>query len=238
MSTIRVVPTYVVHRVLAGGSVSGVSPSGDSSYSFDYDNEAGGPFTVGEDLSWSGGTGKLGDIVDDGTTGRMNIILSTGPVPSDNVTITGGASSATCDVDGTVTNGLVDSEETIRRGRYRKYDILDDGGLLSITEAVAIDGFSIMGVSISAAGLTAASFNIINRDSEEMHVGAITSLSSGNGFYEWRNDGLIVAPGCSFQVVGTGTLTSVGRILFIVGSGWPGSIFDTAPILGTDSRTT
>jgi len=74
-----------------------------SQYSFDYDNELGGPFTVGEALSWTGGTGYLVELTDAGVTGSMVIVVDGGVAPSDGLTITGGASSATCDVDGAVT---------------------------------------------------------------------------------------------------------------------------------------
>ncbi len=74
------------------------------SHSFDYDNEIGGPFTVGESLSWgtggTAGTGLLSSIVDNGTTGTIDFILTSGVVPTDGLTVTGGTSSATCDVDG------------------------------------------------------------------------------------------------------------------------------------------
>jgi hypothetical protein len=72
-------------------------------YTFSYDNEASGPFELGETLSWTGGTGSLETLIDAGTTGTMEIKLLTGVAPSDGLQITGGTSSATCDVDGSVT---------------------------------------------------------------------------------------------------------------------------------------
>ena len=74
------------------------------SHFFNYDNELGGPFTIGESLSWTGGTGILSSITDNGTTGTMYIIVNSGSTaPTDGQTITGVASSATADVDGAVT---------------------------------------------------------------------------------------------------------------------------------------
>lgn len=78
-----------------------------------YDNEASGPFTENEVLSWgtgsTAGTGALLALNDAGTTGDMWIQLLTGVPPTDGLTITGGSSSATCDVNGSVTSRAVSS---------------------------------------------------------------------------------------------------------------------------------
>jgi len=73
-------------------------------HEFNYDNETGGPFTEPENISWSGGTGQLFAIDDNGTTGTIWMQLLTGVAPSDDDTITGGLSSATCQVNGSVTS--------------------------------------------------------------------------------------------------------------------------------------
>lgn len=76
-------------------------------HSFAYDNEAGGPFQEDEVLSWgtglTAGTGLLLALDDNGATGNIYIQLLTGIAPTDGLEITGGISSATCDVDGAVT---------------------------------------------------------------------------------------------------------------------------------------
>jgi len=78
-----------------------------------YDNEASGPFTEDETLSWgtgaTAGEGILLALDDQGVTGTMWIQLLTGVVPTDNDEITGGSSSATCDVAGSVTSRSVPS---------------------------------------------------------------------------------------------------------------------------------
>ncbi len=101
-------PNYVTFTV--GGIVSGdrvlVGPAG---YRFAYDAESGGPFTVGETLTFGtpSGTAVLAELVDSGTTGYMVIgPILTGTVPTDNSTITGGSSSATAAVNGLVANAV------------------------------------------------------------------------------------------------------------------------------------
>lgn len=67
---------------------------------FAYDNEASGPFTEGETLTFgNGATATLVYLVDDGTTGAMYCELLTGSAPPDNNSITGGTSSATANVN-------------------------------------------------------------------------------------------------------------------------------------------
>ena len=66
-----------------------------------------GTFQEPEAVSWAGGTGQL-LAIDSTTAGtKMWIQLLTGQVPSDNDVITGGTSSATCQVDVTVTSRLL-----------------------------------------------------------------------------------------------------------------------------------
>jgi len=82
-------------------------------HQWDYDGEASGPFNEDETLSWgsgvSAGTGVLLALDDNGSDGTMWIQLLTGVPPVDNTSITGGTSSATCNVDGSVTARSVSS---------------------------------------------------------------------------------------------------------------------------------
>lgn len=236
MAEIKRIPTVLVYEFLSGASITGVAPAEKSLYTFDYDNEAGGPFQVGEDLSWTGGTGYLAELVDAGTTGNMVIFLATGALPTDNLAITGGVSSATCDVDGDVTAaGISDSVETIKRGRYRRYNYLLDGGLIDISEANAHDGYKVRSILISAPGITAVNMFVIDRHSNAVFAGSETP-TAGNAYHDWKDLGLVVAPGCKFQVVGTGTLSAAGRIMFIIDRGWSHDEFDSMPQLGSSNR--
>jgi hypothetical protein len=72
-------------------------------HEIEVDNPSG-TFSAYEAVSWSGGTGQM--LAIDSTTAptKMWIQLLTGVAPTDGQTITGGTSSATCDVDTTVTD--------------------------------------------------------------------------------------------------------------------------------------
>ena len=102
---LRLPPNNVTFAL--GGLESGedrvlIAPLG---YEFAWDNEGGTPpFQLGETLTFtapSAGTAYLSKLVDDGTTGRMQIRMLTGTIPVDGNDITG-ASGATADVDGVV----------------------------------------------------------------------------------------------------------------------------------------
>jgi len=73
-------------------------------HSFNYDNEASGPFVQNEIISWgsgvTAGTGRILAFLDSGSTGTIWIQLLSGVAPANTLTVTGGTSSATADVDG------------------------------------------------------------------------------------------------------------------------------------------
>lgn len=108
-NTLNQTPNYVdfdVNSLVSGEDYVLVGPRG---YRYEYDNEASGPFTVGEELTFTSpaGTADLADIVDQGSVGMMFIgPIKTGSAPTDNSTITGGTSSATADVKGAVSNDI------------------------------------------------------------------------------------------------------------------------------------
>ena len=66
-------------------------------------------FSAFEAVSWSGGTGQMLAINDVNAPTKMWIQLLTGVAPTNNQTITGGTSGATCLVDTTVTERTVSS---------------------------------------------------------------------------------------------------------------------------------
>lgn len=62
-----------------------------------YDNEVGGPFQVGEPLTWHDGAGTVRAMWDAGATGWLAIQKTSGNWPNDNDTVTGTTSGATAD---------------------------------------------------------------------------------------------------------------------------------------------
>lgn len=98
-------PNYVTFTI--GGLVSGedyvfISPLG---YRFQYDNEGGTPpFQVGEILTFSTpATAVVAQVLDWGTYGELTTgPLTSGTLPVNNDTVSGGTSGATGDVNGTV----------------------------------------------------------------------------------------------------------------------------------------
>ena len=74
-----------------------VAPLG---YRVRYDNEANGPFTIGETVTFGGGgTAYVSDILDKGTYGWLKVRMLTGDPPLDDETITGDASSPVTTAD-------------------------------------------------------------------------------------------------------------------------------------------
>jgi hypothetical protein len=114
-NTQRTPPNNVTFSV--GGLVSGEDRVLVTNLGYDiaYTTEAGGPFTDNETLTFSGGgTARLNVLVDNGTTGRMNIRMLTGTAPIATETISGGSSSATAVVGG-IEPGI-DQEQLLNNG--------------------------------------------------------------------------------------------------------------------------
>lgn len=111
-NTQRTPPNNVTFTV--GGLVNGEDRVLVTNLGYDiaYTTEAGGPFTDNETLTFSGGgTARLGALVDNGTTGYMNIRMLTGSAPAAAETITGGTSLATA-VVGSIAAGI-DTEQLL-----------------------------------------------------------------------------------------------------------------------------
>lgn len=93
-----------------------------ATHSCKYDNEASGPFVVGDLLEFSGGaTGELIELVDNGLTGELYFRLIGTTIPADNENITTPTGSgATADVDGV-------THQRIYRPIHVHYWLLDLG---------------------------------------------------------------------------------------------------------------
>ena len=233
MAEMKVIPNVVTHKFLTGNTVTGVSPVG-SVVEFEFDNEAGGPFTDGESLTWAGpSTGTLLKVDSDGSVGTMSLAILTGNAPVDNDTITGVSSGATCDVDGDTADAM-DSQQSIQRGRYREYIGLTAGGLVELPSALDGEGFTVVNVRLNLPGVTAVSFRVVDPSGAEYSADSITP-TAGLGYFEWRNGGIIIPPGCGFKVVGTGTLSSAGQIMFVLSKGWGQNLFTSSGGIGVES---
>jgi hypothetical protein len=208
-------------------------------HEWDYDAEASGPFSENEVLSWgsgsTAGTGALIALYDAGTTGTQWIQLLTGVVPTDGATITGGTSSATCTVDGTVTARTLPS---VFLGQS--------------TGTSLIGGF---GVGVEAADLTNNDkvFDLTNTQQQPPNNVTFTmyGLVSGEDYALVTNDdsGAPDKTQMTLSTALTGTTTSivvnaipvdtpqtgslrvvldVGRDRYIDYTSWTGSTFTTA----------
>lgn len=230
MSEMKVIPNVIVQKFLTGNDITGVAPSG-AAVEFAFNTEVGGPFTVGESLTWTASTGKLLSVDSDGVEGTIVAAVLSGNAPTNGQTVTGTSSGATCVVDGS-SSDTQDSAETIQRGRYLEYFGLVDGGLVDLPDSLDAEGFTLVNVRVSLPGITAVEFVVVDSSGDEFSAGSI-SLTLGRGYTEWRNGGLLVPPNCSLKAVGTGTLSSAGQLMFVLGKGWGQNFFTNIGGLGT-----
>lgn len=113
-NTQRTPPNYVTFTV--SGLTSGedrvlVTPL---AYQFDYSGETSGPFTDNETITFSNGaTGKLLNLIDNGTTGTIIMRHLTGTLPVVTNTFTGATASATV---ATAPIGTIDIEQLTLNG--------------------------------------------------------------------------------------------------------------------------
>lgn len=95
-----------------------------------YDNEASGPFVAeGALLTWSGGTGFIVTVVDQGTVGKLHVALISGVRPTNNQVLTQG--STTADTNGPAPNG--DSELLLYPAYMREDVAVAQSGAVSWT---------------------------------------------------------------------------------------------------------
>jgi hypothetical protein len=110
----------------------------------DYDNEASGPFVVGETLTFSGGgTAKLVSLTDAGSTGTIGFVMKTGAVPADDEGITGGTSSATGDVDGTPAAGNQQADFVVM---YRMVKVPDGNFIMDMRLNATYSGAAVTSI--------------------------------------------------------------------------------------------
>lgn len=189
----------------------------NGTHEFAYDNEGGGPFTYsaadpnsGEALSWTSGTGKLWHLEDDGATGYMVIGLLTGTAPGDGDTITGGASGATCDVDGSVSNpaAMADGEDLA----------IESGAVITCTESptILLGEINLEFGELFLDGVNISAGNLIN------FVGEYAQVINVNG------NGLLTANGAWVQV---GTTDASDDQSVDLSAYWGGQFEDVIPMV-------
>lgn len=229
----QTLPTALIYNFASGAAVSGVEPSSPY-YRFKFENLAGGSFAIGDSVSWSTGTGTLVQyneetaVTGPNVSGIMALELATGvaPVPGDTISVGLVTADAIGDVEANV---VLNTGESIERGRYLKYYKLTDGGLVDFPKP--FDGFRVISVLATLPGVTAINCFVVDQDGSPAFASG-TTLTTGNGYLEWRNGGVLVPPSCKFKVVGAGTLSSAGQIMFVLGKDWGPSVFEGFPGLG------
>lgn len=134
------------------------------------------------------------------------------------------------DVTGVAPAGgsMVDSEETLYRGQYRKWTACTDAGLFALPGTLDA-GWRMERLVWTLTGLSAVKVNLVDEDAVVYQL-LSSSAASGN-YAPGENGGLLVLPGWSVQVVGTGTLSADGRLIAFAAPGWRTDIFN-AKILG------
>jgi len=208
-------------------------------YFFQYDNEAGGPFTDNETINWpgsgGGNVGKLLEVVDEGLTGYMRIRVTSGVPPVDGQQIYGVSSLATADVNGAV-SPAVDTEQ------YSLNGVHNSGTQTTITVNETIDSDTPQTTTIrvmrnsgiySLETVTSWSGSVFNISSSDF---ATDPAASGNGVYSSFIDKLATGTGESFTVV-----FSTTRSLFIRvrdGASTPIKTFETTGSLTSAGGST
>jgi hypothetical protein len=199
-------------------------------YDIAYTTEVGGPFTDNETVNFSGGgTARLGVLVDNGTSGRMNIRMLTGSVPVATETITGVSSSATA-VVGSISPGI-DTEQLLNNA------LLDGAAVTEVvcTSAIPTDTPSDGTIRILRAN------GVYSNHSYSSYTGStftITSHDFSSNNAE-ANAGIFISYIDLLAAGLTASFTSVylaDRSLFIRirdGGGTPIKTFETTGTLGS-----
>jgi len=204
--------TFTVSGLISGEDRVLVAPLGAR---FAYDNEAGGPFTLGETITYSGGTAYLSYLLDQGATGYMTIRLLTGVLPADDTALTGGSSSATADVNGSVFN----SEDTRQLKLATTLSSGTETAVVSVdtipTDTPATGDIRIQLDTgkyreVAYTSFTGSTFTIASTDFTGINVATGGAAEAGNSMFISYLDLLAVATTAAFTSV-----YNVDRNLFI-----------------------
>ena len=125
-----------------------------------------------------------------------------------------------------------DSNETLYRGRLRKWLAGTVGGLFVLPTAFE-PGWGINRILWSATGMGGVSINIIDDDGFIYPVASV--VGDAGTWVPPDSGGLLILPGWSVQVAGTNPLGADGRVVVEMGRGWGQDVFGvSASLLGEE----
>jgi len=124
---------------------------------------------------------------------------------------------------------MVDSLETLFRGRYRKYEQCDACGKVPVGTK---KGASIISVSWNLPGTTA--FNLYREDDDSvLYLLHNSTAVSGSYFPESY---ALIPPTWNIVAKATGTLSDDGRIMFVLAGGWTQTVPSQVGTIGRSQR--
>ena len=105
-----------------------------------------------------------------------------------------------------VGGSMVDSEELLFKGRYRKYTSCVDAGEVLVD---ALTGSTLTSVSWNLAGITLVN---IYREDDNGVLYLLNTSTDAQGSYDPRMNTALVPPSWKIRVICTGNLSANGRI--------------------------
>lgn len=133
---------------------------------------------------------------------------------------------------------MVDSQETLWRGRIRKYSNCDDGGLVAVAPRM---GSTITRVTWNLPGIS--ELQIFRMDDDDilytLYTASkdITLLDETSGIFMPQDNEVFIPPDWFVVAVATGSLSDVGAIAFDFEIGWDQNAPDTdAGTIGVSTR--
>ncbi len=125
--------------------------------------------------------------------------------------------------------GMVDSQETLFKGRYRKYEQCDACGEVSVGDK---KGGSIISVSWNLPGITA--FNLYRQDDDSV-LYLVHNSTAVSGSYLPENR-VFIPPTWKIIAKATGALTENGRVMFVLAGGWNQTVPSQISTIGQQQR--
>lgn len=133
-------------------------------------------------------------------------------------------------IDGTATNGT-DSEETLFRGRIRKFTSGTKGGLFTAPAQIGMRVRNVMW-NLPAGATPTVTISLVDGDGFAYVLNTMAAVSSA---VEFRNEGVLVPPGWKLKVASTHVCTAQGRVLVLLDRGWSVGPFDVMATLGKET---